>query len=628
VLSVRVPFVAACLASCFAVVAIESAQNPAQQAPPLAQQPTFRTAVNAVRVDVIATAKDGSTVEDLAEADFEVTEDGKPQKIESLKLIRVQTRQEPGGEAPRAIRTFDDEATELARDDVRILVLFLDDYHVSRASAFRLRQWLHRFVEMQIGPYDLVALMYPLTPTSALTFTRDKFALTSVIDKFEGRLGDYTPRNDLEASYAMADPYTAERIRSEVVMTALKGLCLHLGGLNEGRKSVIVVSEGLPADFMRLRDVIEAASRGNVSFYPLDPQGLSGPFGGSDVLRTLAENTNGRAIVTRNDFEAGLNTVLRDSSAYYLLGYNSDKGPDGKFHEIKVRVKRPGVEIRARKGYLAPTRQEAAVAAQAPKPAAPPAVTRALGALAEPRGRIIRTWLGMSRGEGGKTRLTFVWEPVPPGEGSAPENRPARVTLNVSAPNGPTFFSGAVGDPVSTSQPADGRTVLVSKPARVAFDVPPGAVLLKLTVEGAPSGQSAEVLLAETREIAVPDLGRQAVWLSTPAVHVGRTPREFRAVSAERDAVPTANRVFMRTDSLQVRFQVYGAAPASVSVRLLNRNGDQTSPLAAAPSAASPNEMSISLPLANLARGDYLIEITAKSEAGQAAAMVPFRVAG
>jgi VWFA-related protein len=621
------PLVATCLAFCLAVVTI-GAQNP-PQAPPPVQQPTFRTAVNAVRVDVIATTKDGSTVDDLTEADFEVTEDGKPQKIESLKLIRVQTRQEPGGEAPRAIRTFDDEATELARDDVRIMVIFLDDYHVSRASVVRLRQWLHRFIEMQIGPYDLVALMYPLTPSSALTFTRDKFALTSVIDKFEGRRGDYTPRNDLEANYAMADPYTAERIRSEVVMTALKGLCLYLGGLNEGRKSVIVVSEGLPADFTRLREVIEAASRGNVSFYPLDPQGLLGPFGASDVLRTLAENTNGRAIVTRNDFEAGLNGVLRDSSAYYLLGYNSEKGPDGKFHEIKVRIKRPGVEVRARMGYLAPTRQEAAAAAaQAPKPAAPPAVTKALGALAEPRGQIIRTWLGMSRGENGKTRLTFVWESPPPGEGSAPENRPARVTLSVSAPNGPTFFSGTVGDPVSTAQAADGRPAAVSKPARVAFDVPPGNALVKLTVEGASSGRSAEVLLNETREIVVPDLARQAVWLSTPAVYVGHTPREFRAVSADPDALPTANRVFMRTDSLHVRFQVYGAAPASVTVRLLNRNGDQTSPLAATPSATRPDEQSVSLPLANLARGDYLIEITAKGETGQAVAMVPFRVAG
>ena len=46
--------------------------------------------------------------------------------------------------------------------------------------------------------------------------------------------------------------------------------------------------------------------------------------------------------------------IIRDSSGYYLLGYNSTQAPtDGKFHEIKVRVTRRGVDVRARKGYWA-----------------------------------------------------------------------------------------------------------------------------------------------------------------------------------------------------------------------------------------------------------------------------------
>ena len=48
--------------------------------------------------------------------------------------------------------------------------------------------------------------------------------------------------------------------------------------------------------------------------------------------------------------------ITRDSSAYYLIGYNSAQAPtDGKFHDIQVRVKRPGVQVRARKGYWALT---------------------------------------------------------------------------------------------------------------------------------------------------------------------------------------------------------------------------------------------------------------------------------
>ena len=75
-----------------------------------------------------------------------------------------------------------------------------------------------------------------------------------------------------------------------------------------------------------------------------------------DTLRALAEKTDGRAIVNRNDLDVGMKQIMRDSSAYYLIGYNSSQAPtDGKFHEIKVRVKRPGVQVRARKGYWALT---------------------------------------------------------------------------------------------------------------------------------------------------------------------------------------------------------------------------------------------------------------------------------
>jgi len=362
-------------------LAVPIPAHQAQQQPPT-QQPTFRAGVSAVRVDVIVTDKQGTPADTLTAADFEVIEDGKPQTINSFKLIRVQTRQEPGGESPRAIRTFDDEETELARDDVRIIVILLDEYHVSHFGALNIRSWLHRFIATQVGPYDIIALMYPMTPTSAMVFTRDKFALTSVIDRFEGRRGDYMPRNQIEANYSMEPVWRIEQIRSEVVASAIKSACYHLGSLNEGRKSLLVVAEALGLAGSDLREVIEAANRSNVAIYVLYSPG-GGAFGTADVLRTLADETNGRALSGRNDVDTALGAVLRDSSAYYLLGYNSDKGPDGKFHEIKVRVKRPGLEVRARKGYWAPTAAEAARATEPPRPAAPANVTSALGGLAQ-----------------------------------------------------------------------------------------------------------------------------------------------------------------------------------------------------------------------------------------------------
>ena len=71
-------------------------RRPAQQTPPQppppadpTQPPVFRTGINFVRVDVIVSDKNGNPVADLKQADFEVTEDGKPQNIETFKLVKL-----------------------------------------------------------------------------------------------------------------------------------------------------------------------------------------------------------------------------------------------------------------------------------------------------------------------------------------------------------------------------------------------------------------------------------------------------------------------------------------------------------------------------------------------------------
>src|SRR6185503_9053316 len=170
-----------------------------------------------------------------------------------------------------------------------------------------------------------------------------------------------------------------------------------------------------------------------------------------DSLRTLSENTDGRAIVNRNDLVAGMRQITRDASAYYLIGYNSSQAPsDGKFHEIKVRVKRPGVQVRARKGYWALNAEQTARALAPPKLAPPKPVEAALNAaVTRPsRASVVRTWIGTSRGENGKTRVTFVWEPLPkaPGDRVAAGEEPARVSLMAIAPDGSPYFRGRVPD--------------------------------------------------------------------------------------------------------------------------------------------------------------------------------------
>src|SRR5205085_8680777 len=105
---------------------------------------------------------------------------------------------------------------------------------------------------------------------------------------------------------------------------------------------------------------------------------------------------DGRAIVNQNDLEPGLRQIVKDSSAYYLLGYTtSQNATDGRFHQIKVNVKRPNIQVRARKGYLALSAAEAERAIAPPKPGPPKAISDALGTLAgTSRRSLIRTWIG------------------------------------------------------------------------------------------------------------------------------------------------------------------------------------------------------------------------------------------
>jgi VWFA-related protein len=156
-------------------------------------------------------------------------------------------------------------------------------------------------------------------------------------------------------------------------------------------------------DERRFRDLFGEANRANVSFYPIDPRGLAATdlgLGNSVVpqdttldrlrerresLQTLAENTDGIALISNNDLRRQIRRVADDLTSYYLLGYYSTNSRlDGAFRRIKVSAKRPGIEIRARRGYRAPTAEEVArtrAAADVVVPEAKAALSRALGSI-------------------------------------------------------------------------------------------------------------------------------------------------------------------------------------------------------------------------------------------------------
>ncbi len=658
-------------------------QNPAPAQPPAARQPPatdqppappiFRTGIDFVRVDVIVTDKKGAPVLDLKPEELEISEDGERQDIESFKLFKVDeiTTTTP----PRPIRSLFDEESEAQRPDVRLFAFFLDDYHVRRGNAMRSRIDLADFVRRSVAPQDMIGIMYPLTPTTDVVMGRNHESLARAIESFDGRKYDYQPRNQIEEQYANYPAIIVEQIRNQISLSALKGLIIKLGGLREGRKALILVSEGytnyLPAQLRdpvasmpgyrnpargnesigdnmgeyrerffsqaemlsQLKDVYDLANKNNVSIYALDPRGLAVfehdvneavPFqmdkamleNTQNSVRVLADETDGRAIVNRNDLMPGLRQIIRDSSAYYLVGYNSKKAPnDGKFHEIKVKVKRPGVEVRHRKGYWALTPEETARAIAPPKPEIPKDVDNALGSLqTSKRNEYITSWVGLSRGANGKTKVTFVWEPAAATRGRA--ETPAQVQLTVIGENGAPYFRGSVPGDVAANPTVRG-------PQRLTFEVPPGRVQVKYAIRDA----TESTLDTDVREFTIPDLAAPEVGLSTPSVYRARTAPEAQTILNDPNAVPVVAREFRRTERLIVRAQSYGPGTEvpEVTAKLLNRVGGSMQDLPISIDQQS-GQAQLDLPLSSIAPGEYVLDMRAKGQNGEAKQLVAFKV--
>jgi len=221
-------------------------------------------------------------------------------------------------------------------------------------------------------------------------------------------------------------------------------------------------------------------------------------------------------------------------------------------------------------------------------------------------------------------------EPTPKSPGDRPSSageQPARVLVTAVGPDGAPYFRGRVPDAASAPPAADaaGAAAGVRGPSRVTFEVNPGKIQLRLSVEGAAS----QVLDQEVRDVTIPDLTSAQVVVGTPEVFRARVLKEFQQLKADPNAVPVPAREFSRTERVLLRVTAYapGTATATIKARLLSRAGQAMSDLAVTPPAAADTPFQIDLPLSGLAPGEYVVEITAAAEGGgEARELVGFRV--
>ena len=525
-----------------------------------------------VTLDVVVTDAKSQPITDLQPADLELSDAGETRAVDAVRL------QAGGG---------------------RVIGIFLDEFHVRAGDATnRARAALTRLVD-DLKDEDMVALVKPLDPLHAITFTKDRALIRKVIAAFDGHAGDYTPRSEFERNFMSRNPRTAEATRAQVVSAALQSLARRLGDQPQPRKALIFVSEGFRP--MQPRAITYAANRNGVALYPLDPHPEASDH--ESMLRSIAEQTGGAASINAPDLGPALARAIADLDHYFVLSFAPSGTADGSFHAVEVRVKRPGAQARSRSGYWAPDARVAAAAARAA------AVKSALPFRASRSSPYIRPWIGMSRGPDGLTSVTVTWE-----SGATPprNQRVASILVKATANDGTVLFENRIG---------------TGDVDRAIFNAPPGYMALEMAIQ---SSSGAE-LDTDYRGISVPNLQVTRPTFATPQLLRTRTARDFAEVSQKLDIVPIAARTFSRTERLLIRVPVYGRASSAlvVTARLLNRKGI---PMRRLESVAAPLPAGIyqfDLPLASFAPDEYRIELAAANAAGprdEARELIPIRI--
>jgi VWFA-related protein len=381
-----------------------------QQIPPV----TFKTEIDYVEVDAVVTDERGNLVKGLTQEDFEVYEDGKPQKVALFSQVVIPVDRLERFTTTDARPVVPDVRTNAKPFEGRIYVILLDDYHVGALRSAHVKRAATEFIDKYLGANDVAAVIHASGRTDAAQeFTNDPRLLDAAIDKFMGqklrsrtleRLDSYNNNplyqqptdGQTGRDTKILDPQDAQRGQwARNTLGTLKNVADFMASIRGRRKAVLMFSEGIDYQILDVfdsrdasavlnatQDAISAASRANVNFYTIDPRGLhtmgdelmemgappqDPSFGispqsleyerrlAADSLRVLAEQTGGFAAVETNNYVNAFERIQRENSSYYVLGYYppSDKR-DGRFHKIEVKLKRPGLKVVARKGYAAP----------------------------------------------------------------------------------------------------------------------------------------------------------------------------------------------------------------------------------------------------------------------------------
>lgn len=390
------------------------------------QDDVVRITTNVVQIDAVVT-KDGKQVTDLKAEDFEIFEDKKPQKITNFSYVSNISRSSENvvTTSPNKDRNAAPIAPVVVRagDPHRTMAIVVDDLGIAFESIGRVRNQLRKFVEQDMRPNDLVAIIRTGGEVGALQqFTTDKRLLLRAIENLRWNISSRLGVSVLPPVGLDIDPPLSSNIQYPI-MDTLRAIRFILNGMREmpGRKSMLLLSDSLPVESevlslpstpiraaipsedrsesdpwptemygnnLALQRVAELAIRASVVIYAANTAGLlptgitaadnfnvnlrptgSQPFNTLSMRSHILQNaSSGLDVLTRrtggfltkNSNNFGIKRVAEDQNGYYLIGYRpASETFNRRFHNIKVRVKRSGLSVRTRSGFFGMTDEDA-----------------------------------------------------------------------------------------------------------------------------------------------------------------------------------------------------------------------------------------------------------------------------
>src|SRR6266700_4310895 len=394
-------------------------QTPAApQRPAPNEDDVVRITTNLVQVDAVVTDKSGKPITDLRPEEIQIFEDGHRQNINHFSYVVADSAANGPVAKPAVVagkNPVPGPPVTLRRDQVRrTIALVVDDLGLSFESTYYVRRALKKFVDEQMQPGDLVAIIRTAGGMGALQqFTSDKRQLYAAIERVKwnaiarsgvGALAAIEPPTPGPGG-ADIDTFNEEANQTRQDMFAvgtLGAISYVVKGLKTlpGRKSILLLSDGLriynlddpTRNYLareRLNRLIDEAGRASVVIYTMNATGLqtlgftaAADLSGRDAqqlqdamtsrrnaafetqagLDFLARQTGGIPIRNTNDLSGGIKRVMEDQKGYYLIGYRPDNATfDARtgrrtFHHLTLKVARPGkFNVRMRNGFFGVT---------------------------------------------------------------------------------------------------------------------------------------------------------------------------------------------------------------------------------------------------------------------------------